>query len=251
MPSCLEASWEQPLLGSAPTSRLLWVLDRPRPWPARVLAADFLASPPSAGTLLLRQPDASPVSSEPRSFSPELPSERLLVCTHGSRDRCCGQWGVRLARTLREAGAPVWEVSHLGGHRFAPTLWCLRDWKVYGRVGLDEAGHFSEQAALSWLEQWRIQPGGCLSGLRGSARYAPNLQVLEAYLREARGQWPEQLSELSGDQVDVHWPDGRSEVLQVNWNRRSYRSSQSCTDIPLGVEADYQAWSVSAVALAT
>ena len=155
------------------------------------------------------------------------------------------------ARTLREAGAPVWEVSHLGGHRFAPTLWCLRDWRLYGRVGLDEQGHFSEQVALNWLDQWRTQPGGCLSGLRGSARYAAHLQVLEAYLRQSRGQWPGQLSELSDNRVLVRWPDGFSEELHVSWDRHSFRSSQSCSDIPLGIEADYQAWSVSAVALAT
>lgn len=53
----------------------------------------------------------------------------LLVCTHGSEDACCGTFGVPLYTTLRQrhaarsAGAlRAWRVSHIGGHRFAPTM---------------------------------------------------------------------------------------------------------------------------------
>lgn len=53
----------------------------------------------------------------------------LFVCTHGSRDVCCGQFGYPVFEKLREHYVPqsdgrlrVWRVSHLGGHRFAPTL---------------------------------------------------------------------------------------------------------------------------------
>ena len=55
----------------------------------------------------------------------------VLVCTHGSRDVCCGSSGTRLAADLNatqggdSAALPdsvrVWSTSHLGGHRFAPT----------------------------------------------------------------------------------------------------------------------------------
>jgi hypothetical protein len=40
----------------------------------------------------------------------------VLVCGHGSRDRCCGSLGTVLA-----FGAAVRRTSHTGGHRFAPT----------------------------------------------------------------------------------------------------------------------------------
>jgi hypothetical protein len=53
----------------------------------------------------------------------------VLVCTHGSRDVCCGRFGRPIYKELRQRYAPesegqlrVWRTSHLGGHRFAPHL---------------------------------------------------------------------------------------------------------------------------------
>ncbi|HYG60048.1 MAG TPA: sucrase ferredoxin, partial [Symbiobacteriaceae bacterium] len=50
----------------------------------------------------------------------------MLVCTHGSTDAACGRFGYPLYETLRRRyagpGLRVWRVSHIGGHRFAPTL---------------------------------------------------------------------------------------------------------------------------------
>lgn len=65
----------------------------------------------------------------------------LLVCTHGSRDVCCGGMGSTLQRRLRERladdpGVRVWRCSHTGGHRFAPTGLTFPD--GYAWAGLDE-----------------------------------------------------------------------------------------------------------------
>lgn len=64
------------------------------------------------------------------------PPIEVLVCAHGTRDRCCGSAGTRLALDLAgdsgingetagetAGGRPmrVLRASHLGGHRFAPT----------------------------------------------------------------------------------------------------------------------------------
>ena len=60
--------------------------------------------------------------SEPLEIDPE--THDLLICTHGTRDRCCGQLGTRLHIDLDCAFAPnvrMWRTSHTGGHRFAPT----------------------------------------------------------------------------------------------------------------------------------
>ncbi len=53
----------------------------------------------------------------------------LFICTHGSRDAACGRFGYPIFAALREQYVPasagslrVWRVSHLGGHRFAPTI---------------------------------------------------------------------------------------------------------------------------------
>ena len=63
----------------------------------------------------------------------------FLVCTHGRRNACCGQYGGALARSLAAAGYPVWETTHLGGHRFAANLAILPHGLYYGPVDLAAA----------------------------------------------------------------------------------------------------------------
>ncbi|MGA5821390.1 sucrase ferredoxin [Kitasatospora sp. NPDC094028] len=58
-----------------------------------------------------------------------------LVCTNGRRDRCCALQGRPLAAELAAAAhSEVWEVTHLGGHRFAPTMLVLPYGYAYGRL---------------------------------------------------------------------------------------------------------------------
>jgi hypothetical protein len=65
----------------------------------------------------------------------------LLVCTHGSRDACCATMGFptyvalrRLAQLPGTATIRVWRSSHLGGHRFAPTLLDLPEGRLWGHL---------------------------------------------------------------------------------------------------------------------
>ena len=51
----------------------------------------------------------------------------VLVCGHGSRDRCCGSFGTGLALLSSASGVAVRRTSHTGGHRFAPTAIVLPD----------------------------------------------------------------------------------------------------------------------------
>jgi hypothetical protein len=68
------------------------------------------------------------------------PAEPLfLVCTHGRRDACCGRYGGALARALTDRGYPVWETTHVGGHRFAANLVILPHGLYYGPVSADGA----------------------------------------------------------------------------------------------------------------
>lgn len=67
----------------------------------------------------------------------------LLICTHGMRDKCCARFGQPFFReathSAREGNllnARVWKVSHIGGHRFAPTAISLPDGRYYGRLTL-------------------------------------------------------------------------------------------------------------------
>lgn len=63
------------------------------------------------------------------------PSGALLVCTNAKRDQCCAVFGRPLAASLAAAsgaGTQVWETSHTGGHRFAPTFVSLPDGYLFG-----------------------------------------------------------------------------------------------------------------------
>jgi hypothetical protein len=63
----------------------------------------------------------------------------ILVCTHGSRDVCCGKFGYPVYDLLRrrhaEAGrVRVWRTSHIGGHRFAPTMIDYPEGRYWGHL---------------------------------------------------------------------------------------------------------------------
>jgi hypothetical protein len=63
------------------------------------------------------------------------PSPLYLVCSHGRHDPCCGERGRPVVASL-SASRPeqVWQASHLGGCRFAPTVLVLPLGVMYGRV---------------------------------------------------------------------------------------------------------------------
>ncbi len=63
------------------------------------------------------------------------PGPLYLVCSHGRHDPCCGERGRPVVASLA-ASRPerVWQASHLGGCRFAPTVLVLPLGIMYGRV---------------------------------------------------------------------------------------------------------------------
>lgn len=102
-----------------------------------------------------------------------------LVCTNGRRDRCCALAGRPLAAAL--AGTvpeEVWEVSHLGGHRFAPTSLLLPHGYSHARLTEPLAREVLAAAA-----------GGrvALPGLRGRSTWERPGQAVEVALRERHG----------------------------------------------------------------
>jgi hypothetical protein len=59
----------------------------------------------------------------------------LMICTNTRRDLCCSVRGrpVAVESASRRPGA-VWECSHTGGHRFAPTGVLLPSGQTFGRL---------------------------------------------------------------------------------------------------------------------
>ena len=103
----------------------------------------------------------------------------LLVCTHARRDVCCARIGrpiaLELAAEPQWAGR-VWETSHIGGHRFAPTMLQLPHGWIHGR--LDHAG------AIEVLEHARdgLLP---LYSARGRSSLPPAAQAADIAIRTA------------------------------------------------------------------
>lgn len=77
----------------------------------------------------------------PDCDSEENQTRDILVCTHGSHDICCARYGNRFyfqaVATIYELGLSnvrIWRVSHIGGHRFAPTMIDFPDGRYYGAL---------------------------------------------------------------------------------------------------------------------
>lgn len=107
-------------------------------------------------------------------------SDLLLVCTNGSRDRCCAKFGLPLYRELAARDpARVWRSSHLGGHRFAPVVAWLPHGIYYGRVPTEAAGQLLDDINAGKLS---------LDYFRGRATFPKAAQIAEALLRQQNGE---------------------------------------------------------------
>ncbi|MFD6416547.1 sucrase ferredoxin [Streptomyces sp. NPDC060194] len=123
---------------------------------------------------------------DPASFDHALGGEAhtgpplALVCTNGKRDRCCAVLGRPLAAELAASGEEgVWEVTHLGGHRFSPTLLVLPHGYAYGRADAP-----SVKDVLRAVETGRVVTDGC----RGRSAWERPAQAAELAVRRATGE---------------------------------------------------------------
>jgi len=120
-----------------------------QPWAERLTIRDDRE-------LLELDPDVTTRPGPPGLGEP-IEGPLLLVCTHGKRDRCCATFGRPLVDTLAALHPDeTWEVSHIGGHRFAGNLLVLPEGLAYG--GLDvasglaaAAGHLAGKVDLEHL----------------------------------------------------------------------------------------------------
>jgi hypothetical protein len=68
----------------------------------------------------------------------------IFVCTHGSHDKCCAKYGYPFYRQASATVADlslnhvrVWQASHFGDHRFAPTMMDFPEGRYYARLDRD------------------------------------------------------------------------------------------------------------------
>ena len=104
----------------------------------------------------------------------------FLVCTHGKHDPCCARHGRPLYEALREELEPdwVWQVSHIGGDRFAGNLVCLPEGLYYGRVERETAGALLDEHLAGRIS---------MPCYRGRSIYTFAVQAAERAAREQTG----------------------------------------------------------------
>jgi hypothetical protein len=106
----------------------------------------------------------------------------VLVCAHGSRDRCCSLRGTAVCRALGSGAAlgddELWLSSHHGGHRFAANSLVFPLGVHLGRLDANSAPHVIAQALAGRIE---------LDHYRGRTFYEPPVQAAEHAVREATG----------------------------------------------------------------
>lgn len=204
---CSVDSRNEPLLGTA-THALRWiVVEHPGPWPRNALDAANLdprlrdwQDLPGVRVLLARHPsrrgkrervwlfnserhelvsgDAALLDQVPEWLVAPLvatPTTEpiVFVCTHAKRDQCCAIEGRRVVDEL--ANSSVWECSHLGGHRFAPTALLLPAGLHLGRLDSAHALRALHDPTPSTLKPF----------LRGDVRWEPRQQIAAALAAQA------------------------------------------------------------------
>ena len=132
----------------------------------------------------------------------------LLVCTNGRRDVCCALRGRPIADALAAAhGDRVWECTHIGGHRFAPTAVLLPTGYSYGRLTTASAARL-------------LTEGPVTTDCRGRSTWAAPGQVAELAVRDASGLTdPDALTVTAIDRQ----PTGGWLVTVTDTDRRTWR----------------------------
>ncbi len=157
----------------------------------------------------------------------------LLVCTNGRRDLCCAVRGRPVAQGAAAARpGRVWETSHTGGHRFAPTAVLLPSGATLARLDVDLAVQALDAAGRGEL------PGSVLGPVhdRGACGLPPAQRVAVSAVREAAGVpglhdlTPGEPLPAGADtwQVDVGHRDGRSWTVTVTSGVRGPDRPESC-----------------------
>ncbi|WP_109506631.1 sucrase ferredoxin [Nocardioides speluncae] len=99
----------------------------------------------------------------------------FAVCTHGRHDACCAEQGRPAAAALAAARPEDgWEISHIGGDRFAGNMIVFPDGLYYGRIDAAAAISVTGSHLAGELD---------LDHLRGRSGYRMPVQAAEILLR--------------------------------------------------------------------
>ena len=251
-------------MGSAPNEDSYLIIEQAKPWPAKVKKMDglleelqsgikkhkdhgvkILATPelpweselPGPRAVLVRGQSQRALCHEFTASAQNLqnalnsepqgePKKLFLVCTHGSRDPCCGLVGVPVYRALKASGQrDVLQVSHLGGHRFAPVILAFPEWRFYGHLNSESCLEMDKDLATEQAH---------LNGYRGHGRLPSHLQSAEAELWRLHGNKLLEVQQLEGDKtggvIQAKLSDGSELRYQAQFELTKREGFKSCKD---------------------
>lgn len=206
--------------------------DRHRPIPRHV----YLAHTAPANTWLERATVHDPKelidldfarigAGEPAGLGDRGTAPLLLICTNARRDVCCAARGRPIAAALAPVYRDdVWECTHIGGHRFAPTGLLLPTGYSYGLLDLASASRLLSR-----------HDGVVLDNCRGRSTWSPPGQVAELTVRTAIAERDPDAVRVAGVEsgadrwrVTVSHVDGRRWLLEVVERPAGHARSPSC-----------------------
>jgi hypothetical protein len=180
LPQAVHAALER-WVAAAPRSRVLFVR---RPGPARGRPPQVFAMRSDETAKEVRRIGVERLEdladADLDSDGERLDASLVLVCGHGSRDRCCALRGTAVFDALRRElpHAHLWISSHQGGHRFAGNVLVLPAGIQLGRVDANAAASMTADALSGRID---------LAHYRGRTYYDGRVQAAEHAVREATG----------------------------------------------------------------
>lgn len=152
-----------------------WLLEADLDDPARLLGLPW---PALAGG------DMEAVRDQLPEFDESLAAV-LMVCTNSKRDICCAVRGRPVAlESSAERPGQVWECSHTGGHRFAPTGVLLPHGQTFARLSAETAVAAVDAGSRDQLPAELMGPAYD----RGRSCLTPPAQAAESVVRHRTGE---------------------------------------------------------------
>ena len=157
-----------------------WLLEADLRDPTRLLRLPWAALSGGDAGSVKDTVDAGAVQDRLPEFGPS-PAPVLMICTNSRRDVCCAVRGrpVALASSSQRPGQ-VWECSHTGGHRFAPTGVLLPHGQTFARLSAASAVAAVDAGARGEVPAQLLGPAYD----RGRSHLAAPAQAAEALVRQ-------------------------------------------------------------------
>lgn len=170
----------------------------------------------------------------------------LFICTNGKRDMCCAVEGRKVIDALRgdkELTGQIYEISHIGGHRFAPTGLLLPWGYVVGRVDIDDVRNILADAWDNKLNAENMRGRSALPTWAQVAEIAvrtnvPNIGIdsLDVLVNRGGKNLPWTMAAVIDefDTVEVRHIDGRAWRVEIELSQTAPRKISCGGDLESG-----------------